>query len=127
MEERHPPWHGIFDVDYEMSGKLDRDFIFPVFPRFNFIVPAVMITRRDDKAVLVRAPGFDSSSAASGPGGLSPMTGNPSKAEGVFTLRTDAEILTNSEEGPSSKGAGRPSGKVTRDRTAPKRCAITIR
>jgi hypothetical protein len=96
---------GIFDVEYEVVGKLDRDFVFPLFPRFNFIVPAVMITRRDDNAVLVRAPGFgDPSGSGAGSSGMGPMTGGGSKAEGVFTIRTDAQIATNnSEEGASTQ------------------------
>jgi hypothetical protein len=95
---------GVFDVDYEISGKLDRDFVFPVFPRFVFIVPAVVITRRDDNAALVRAPGFGDGSSPTG-GMAGPMGGGSSKAEGVFTLRTDAEVATNnSEEGAVAEG-----------------------
>jgi hypothetical protein len=96
---------GIFDVDYEMSGKLDRDFVFPIFPKFDFIVPAVIITRRDDNAILVRAPGFgDAASATASTGGMGPA-GGASRAEGVFSLRTNAAIATNnSEEGAVTDG-----------------------
>jgi len=97
---------GVFDVEYEVSGKLDRDFVFPVFPRFNFVVPALVITRRDDNAVLIRAPGFgDGSSAASSTGMAPPTGGGAPKAEGIFTLRTDAVIATNnSEDGAVAEG-----------------------
>lgn len=113
---------GIFDVDYEISGGLDRDFVFPVFPRFDFIAPFVVVTRRDDGALLVRAPGL----GASGSGGAASAPGNMgtgmSKAEGVFTVTTDAAIATNnSEEGPVGQGGKqRIEWRITPlNRTAP--------
>jgi hypothetical protein len=111
---------GVFDVDYEIAGNLDRDFLFPIFPRFDFIVPIVTVTRRDDNAILVRAPALGSSGGASGASG--PMSGGGSKAEGVFTLTTGAAVSTNnSEEGPVSEGGKqRIEWRVTPlNRTAP--------
>lgn len=97
---------GVFDVDYEMRGRLDRDFVFPIFPRFNFIVPAVVVSRRDDNALLVRAPAFGGSNGgADAAGPLGPLGAGGSKADGVFTLTTDADIATNnSEEGAVTVG-----------------------
>lgn len=112
---------GVFDVDYEMSGTLERDFLFPIFPRFDFVVPFVVVTRRDDGAILVRGPGLGESGSAAG----SPAAGmgnNMSRSEGVFTLLTDAEVATNnSEEGPANVGGKqRIEWRITPlNRTAP--------
>lgn len=99
---------GIFDVDYEISGALDRDFVFPVFPRFDFIVPFVVVTRRDDGAVLVRGPGLGESGSAAASSPAAGMGGKMSRSEGIFTLVTDASVATNnSEEGPVGEGGRR--------------------
>lgn len=113
---------GVFDVDYEMSGSLDRDFLFPIFPRFDFLVPFVVVTRRDDGALLVRAPGLGESGSAAAANPMGGMGGNASKAEGIFTLVTDAQIATNnSEEGAASEaGRQRIEWRITPlNRTAP--------
>lgn len=99
---------GVFDVDYEMSGTLDRDFLFPIFPRFDFVVPFVVVTRRDDGAILVRGPGLGESGSAAAGRPAAGMGNTMSRSEGVFTLVTDAEVATNnSEEGPESEGGKR--------------------
>ena len=49
---------GLFDVSFTLSGKLDRDFLFPTiegFPLANFFVAA---TRRVGGTVRIDAPGF---------------------------------------------------------------------
>lgn len=107
---------GIFDVDYAVSGALDRDFVFPIFPKSNMIYPMLVARKRADGAVQVSAPAF-AGPAASGMGAMMGMgigqmnpaatTGAP-LPDGTFTIRTDAEILTNNtEDGPAAAGARR--------------------
>ncbi len=98
---------GVFDVDYHFEGRLTQDFAFPMMPDSNFVVPFIMLRRRNDGSVVVTAPALT--------GGSGPFTaqaklmGLPSKgpdtpvshAQGRFSVTTDGEILTNnSEEGP---------------------------
>jgi len=104
---------GVFDVNYHFEGRADQDFAFPMIPDTDLIVPFIAIRRRNDGAVLVTAPAF---TGGTGPFGARAMAaglpksddGPQSRAEGRFTVTTDAEILTNnSEDGPVAA----PSGK----------------
>ena len=105
---------GLFDVEYEISGRLDHDFVFPVFDRIEFIIPFVQATRVNSGRVRITAPAFakpGGESAATFPAAA--MMGRERRwpfreAEGTFTLVTDAEILTNNtRDGPSSEGGSR--------------------
>jgi len=107
---------GLFDVDYHFEGRVGQDYVFPMMPESDLVIPFVTIRRRNDGSVMVSAPAF-----TGGSGPLSarakmlnlPDKGNGpvSRAEGRFTITTDGEILTNnSEDGPV---AG-PSGKSVR-------------
>ena len=111
--------NGVFDVRYEVSGRLDRDFVFPLLPEIDAVIPFVRANRRADGSVRITAPVFGqdesmmssrsmgAAMAAAGPSGLPSKMPRP---EGVFTITTDAEILTNNtDEGPAA-GAG--SAKV---------------
>lgn len=105
---------GVFDVDYQIAGKLDHDFVFPLMPQSNMVLPFVMIRRQSDGTARVSAPalvaGFSdmfskSMAGMGGPAGAPPMA---SRAKGSFTLTTDGEIRTNNtEEGPSDTPTGR--------------------
>jgi hypothetical protein len=105
----------IFDVEYEIAGQIDRDFLFPVFEGVNIMAPFVQAARRIDGKVRVSAPAF----VRSQEGEMTGMVFNVAMAEmakdnanylkqpnGTFMLTTDAEILTNNtEEGPVARGA----------------------
>ena len=107
---------GLFDVDYHFEGRVGQDYVFPMMPDSDIVIPFVAIRRRTDGSVMVTAPAL--------PGGQGPFgarakmmglpdksDGPPSRAEGRFIITTDGEILTNnSEDGPV---AG-PSGKSVR-------------
>jgi hypothetical protein len=98
---------GLFDVDYHFEGRLNQDFAFPLMPESDLMIPFITIRPRTDGSVKVSAPAF---TGGSGPfGARAKMMGLPdkgsegpvSRAQGRFTITTDAEILTNnSEEGP---------------------------
>lgn len=107
--------NGIFDVDYQMAGKLDRDFVFPLFPDATYVYPMVLARKRADGSVQITAPAFGNT--ASNPmasmalfGAASEMrkarTENYTAADGIFTITTDAPIVTNNtDDGPVSAGA----------------------
>lgn len=105
---------GVFDVDYHFEGRLSQDFVFPLMPESDLVLPFVAIRRRTDGAVMVNAPAL---TGGSGPfGARAKAMGLPdkgddgprSRAEGRFTIITDGEILTNnSEDGPAPHAKGR--------------------
>jgi hypothetical protein len=107
---------GVFDVEYEVSGRLDHDFVYPVFPGVDYIIPFVQVTRRTGGRVGIAAPaftqaqdgGFGQAAMGGAMAGMNPK-GAPSpfkRPEGSFTLTTDAEILTNNTNDGPSGGAG---------------------
>ncbi|PSJ40809.1 hypothetical protein [Allosphingosinicella deserti] len=107
--------NGVFDVQYELSGRLDHDFVFPVFPEVDMVIPFVKVGRPSGNRVRIVAPAFVQSSD----GGLkalgAAMQGQAGgadaalkKPEGTFTLTTDSEILTNNtRDGPARSTTGK--------------------
>lgn len=106
---------GVFLVDYQITGKLGYDFIFPTFPQGDFIIPFVQLRKRDQGSVAVSAPALIG-------GGLRGMAakmkalGAPdtndvprsTRTRGTLTVTTDGEILTNNtENGPAKVANGR--------------------
>ena len=101
---------GVFDVDYHFVGRATQDFLFPALPDNDLIIPFIAIRRRADGSVLVTAPGFTGGAgpmaARAGAAASEQMKGGPvSRAEGRFTVITDAEILTNNSEDGASPHA----------------------
>lgn len=107
---------GVFDVDYRYSGKLTHDYVFPIFPKSDMIFPFIMVRKRADGAVMVTAPSLIG-------GGMKAMAGRAKmlgdlsaskdmpespRTQGMFTVTTDGEILSNnSEDGPSTDPMGK--------------------
>jgi len=102
---------GIYDVDYHLEGRLTQDFVFPLMPDSNIVIPFMALRRRTDGAVLVNAPALAGGTNMLGPmaqqmGGDS-KSSPPSRAQGRFTIHTDGQILTNnSEDGPTADPTG---------------------
>lgn len=103
---------GVFDVDFEQSGRLDRDFIFPLLPKSSVIVPFVVIRKRSDGAALVSAPGYRSAPAEAFLNGLNstsmakPMQPPANGPQGSFVVTSDVAPLTNNtENGPGHDGS----------------------
>lgn len=100
---------GVFDVDYHFEGRLNQDYVFPLMPEADLMIPFITIRPRTDGSVKVNAPAF---TGKSGPFGARAKAmglpdkgsdGPASRAEGRFTVTTDGEILTNnSEDGPTT-------------------------
>lgn len=105
--------NGLYDVDYHFEGRATQDFLFPALPDNDLMIPFIAIRRRADGSVLVTAPALAGGSGPlaerGGAGAVSAMSGPPpSRAEGRFTIVTDADILTNnSEDGATANPLGR--------------------
>lgn len=104
---------GVFDVDYAISGTLDRDFLFPVFPRGNVMFPFVIIRKRGDGSVAVSAPtlvggGMAAMAAMYGASGRPGRElASATRPRGTFSITTDGRFLTNNtEDGPTASAGG---------------------
>ena len=97
---------GKFSIDYSISGTLDHGFLFPYNLDAEAVFPFLAIEVRANNTVRMKAPGFANDNDSKGmsmPG----MDKGPSQLDGVFTLDTNAEIVSqNNEEGPAT-AAGR--------------------
>ena len=104
---------GVFLVDYHFEGSAKQDFVFPMLPDNDFLIPFIAIRRRADGSVLVTAPAMTGAigplGARAGTSAMSGREGMPvSRAQGRFTVITDGEILTNnSEDGAAPSPRGR--------------------
>lgn len=100
--------NGVFDIDYSITGSLTHTFLWPYNLDAEVIFPFVVIELRGDSNVRVKAPGFakeDNGAPGGGGGGKA-----ASKMDGVFTLTTDAEIVSqNNEDGAKTLPDGRRS------------------
>jgi hypothetical protein len=107
---------GTFDVDYRYTGKLTHDYVFPIFPKMDMIFPFIMVRKRADGAVTVTAPALIGGGMKALAGrakmmgdlsGSKDMPESP-KTQGLFTVTTDGEVLSNnSEDGPSTDPKGK--------------------
>ncbi len=104
---------GVFQVDYQLKSQAGHDYIFPVIPQGDFLVPFVALRKRESGTVGVNAPalvgGGLKALAMRGEamGRMTPpeLSGLGQRTRGTFTLTTDGEILTNNtDDGPVSDG-----------------------
>lgn len=96
---------GKFQIDYAVSGTLDHAFVFPYNLDAEAVFPFVVVELRANGTVRVKAPGFAADDNSKSVPGAGQQT---SKLDGVFTLDTDAEIVSqNNEEGATPGTAGR--------------------
>ena len=113
--------NGIFDVDYAIEGILTTNFIFPFNSDAEAMLPFIAVEVRKDGTVRMRAPAFGRSAGQSATAPSLPMMNDPSdRAEGSFTLVTDAEIIAqNQEAGARSAGSNKimvwTVGKIKQD------------
>ena len=121
--------NGRFDVEYNIAGRLDHDFVFPVIEKMSGVAPFLTVVRRTDGTVRVEAPAFSTGGAASpmmammqSMGGLKPDSKDSDKlpkAEGTFAVVTDGEILANNtDEGPRPDAGGKRLSWVVNSQTA---------
>ena len=95
-----------FQIDYQISGNLDHHFLFPFNLDAEILIPFLMVELRKDDRVRVKAPGFAVEQNASKMG---PPNKGESKLDGVFTLVTDAEIVSQNNEDGYKKSGGKKS------------------
>ncbi|MFT3968427.1 MAG: hypothetical protein QM690_21370 [Sphingobium sp.] len=100
-----------FAVDYAISGKLTHGFIFPFNIDGEIFIPFIAIELRGRDRIRIKAPGYAADDNKGGE--LAGATGGPSKGpgkelDGLFTLTTDAEIVSqNQESGTTTLPDGR--------------------
>lgn len=102
---------GKFMIDYAIKGVLTHGFNWPYNLDAEVIFPFVSIELRQGGVVRVKAPAFANEGSKSVPG-LSQAggMGAPDMAsglDGVFTLDTDAEIVSQNEESGAQTVGGR--------------------
>jgi hypothetical protein len=104
-----------FRVDYSMTGKLDRSFVYPINMDAKSIIPWIAIEVRKDRTARIMAIAFgdqdmDMGSAAS----AAKPDSQPKERDGTFTFTTDAElVMQNNEEGMAPGPGKKVVWKVT--------------
>ena len=87
-----------FRVDYQMSGRLDRTFAYPLNVDAKSIIPWIAVEVRKDRTVRVKALAFGDPDQ--GLGSVAPPATPDSQRDGIFTFTTDAAlVMQNNEEG----------------------------
>lgn len=98
--------NGRFLIDYEISGRLDHNFIYPFNSDAEILFPFIAIELRKDGSVRMVAPAYTGSTSKAGSSAAG-MPGRNDALDGTFTLTTDAEItMHNSEAGPQPAPGG---------------------
>lgn len=94
---------GVFQIDYQISGKLTHNFLWPYNLDAEVIFPFVVIEMRGKDQVRIKAPAFgDDDSPAKGKGDDS-----KAKLDGTFTLVTDGELVSQNNENGATTAGGR--------------------
>ncbi len=72
--------NGVFDVVYKAKGRLDHDFLFPLLPQNNMVLPFVTIRKLNGSMARVTAPAYVANpgrSMMAGMKGMGPGSGGP--------------------------------------------------
>ncbi len=110
-----------FRVDYAITGKLDRSFVYPFNVDAKSFFPWIAIEVRRDNTARIMALAFGDSDQAMGsmPGANEPAGKQPTTREGTFTLTTDAAlVMQNNEEGVAAGPGTKIVWKITPATTA---------
>jgi hypothetical protein len=101
-----------FRVDYAMTGKLDRSFVYPVNMDAKSIIPWIAVEVRKDRTARVMAIAFGDQDMNMG--GAAKPDSQPKERSGTFTFTTDAElVMQNNEEGMAPGPGKKVVWKVT--------------
>ena len=98
---------GKFVVDYQISGSLTHNFIYPFNIDAEAIFPFIALELRGPDLVRVKAPAFGSESAGKDAIPGAGDTGSRKAIDGTFTLETNAEIVSQNNEDGAKTTAGR--------------------
>jgi hypothetical protein len=93
-----------FRVDYAMTGRLDRSFVYPVNLDAKSIIPWVVVEVRNDRTARVRAIAFGDPDE--GMGSAAKPDGPEKERSGTFTFTTDAELVMQNNEDGMAPGPG---------------------
>jgi hypothetical protein len=105
---------GVFAVDYQISSRTGHDFLFPLIPQGDFVIPFVSLRKREGASLGVVAPALVGgglkalATRGQAMGRMTPpqLDGLGERTKGTFTVTTDGEILTNNtDDGPKTNGA----------------------
>lgn len=103
-----------FRVDYSMTGKLDRSFVYPLNMDAKSIIPWIAVEVRKDRTARIMAIAFGDQDMDMGMGSAAKPDSQPKERSGTFTLTTDAElVMQNNEEGMAPGPGKRVVWKVT--------------
>ncbi|MCW4461948.1 hypothetical protein OK349_09540 [Sphingomonas sp. BT-65] len=92
---------GVFLIDYQISGKLTHNFLWPYNLDAEVIFPFVVIELRGRDQVRVKAPAFGDNDSP----GKGKTEDSKAKLDGTFTLVTDGELVSqNNEDGAKTEG-----------------------
>ena len=101
-----------FRVDYAMTGKLDRSFVYPVNMDAKSIIPWIAVEVRKDRTARVMAIAFGDQDMNMG--AAAKPDAQPKERSGTFTFTTDAElVMQNNEEGMAPGPGKKVVWKVT--------------
>ncbi|HEX8622129.1 MAG TPA: hypothetical protein VF718_09165 [Allosphingosinicella sp.] len=101
-----------FRVDYSMTGRLDRSFVYPLNLDAKSIIPWVAVEVRKDRTARIMAIAFGDTDSGMGAAGKPPS--EEKEREGTFTFTTDAElVMQNNEEGMAPGPGTKVVWKVT--------------
>ena len=101
-----------FRVDYSMTGKLDRSFVYPINMDAKSIIPWLAIEVRKDRTARVMAIAFGDQETDLA-NSAKPDSGHKER-DGTFTFTTDAElVMQNNEEGMAPGPGKKVVWKVT--------------
>lgn len=95
---------GKYLIDYEISGTLDHNFVYPYNLDAEIMFPFIAIELRKNGTVRVKAPAFGNESTGDSTPGKSEATKH---LDGTFTLDTNAEIVSQNNEDGVSTANGR--------------------
>lgn len=99
---------GKFLIDYAVKGVLTHNFIYPFNMDAEAVFPFIVMELRADGRVRMKAPAFAKDGGGGGStGGPLGDLGPSSKLDGTFTLDTDAELVSQNNEGGAEAVGGR--------------------
>ncbi|HET9639867.1 MAG TPA: hypothetical protein VFP12_11735 [Allosphingosinicella sp.] len=94
-----------FRVDYSMTGKLDRSFVFPINMDAKSIIPWLVVEVRKDRTARLQAIAFGDQSTDMG--SAAKPDSQPKERDGTFTFTTDAELVMQNNEDGMAPGPGK--------------------
>ncbi|HYE29619.1 MAG TPA: hypothetical protein VEA61_15475 [Allosphingosinicella sp.] len=93
-----------FRVDYAMTGRLDRSFVYPVNLDAKSIIPWIAVEVRTDRTARVKAIAFGDPDE--GMGSAAKPDSPEKERSGTFTFTTDAELVMQNNEDGMAPGPG---------------------